>query len=49
MAEIVCNPPQAIPEGVAKRWASERTTDGIAINWGKLLPAEDQRALLPMG
>jgi hypothetical protein len=47
MAEIVRNPPQVVPEGVVKRWASERATETIAIDRGKLLQAEDPTPLFP--
>jgi hypothetical protein len=40
MAEIVRNPPRAMPEGVARRWANGWAMDGIVIDRGKLLPAK---------
>jgi len=45
-AEIVRRPPKVAPQEVMKAWIREWAKEGVTIDWQKLLPMEDSRALL---
>jgi transposase len=46
-AEIVRRPPKVAPQEVMKAWIREWAKEWVTIDWQKLLPMEDSRALLP--